>query len=699
MGIDGKLPITIRNFGSGCIGVLLAVLAGWPLQAAALGEVEFARGAVTVDGRALASGDAIERGDRVITAGNGVAVLRLDDDSRMTLRPNSEFSIEALDSGERPSALLNLLRGGLRLVTGLIGRVNPAGYRVQTPNATIGIRGTEFSARICVDDCAADEAALADADVSESDMPVARVAFTNGTPGVIDVDGNQRNVPRDGPLFEGDRVQTDGTTWAVLVFRDDSRISLNPDTVFDIEEMRYDSERPQRNSALLRLVRGGLRVLTGLIGDLNPRAYRVATPIATIGIRGTGFDLQCRGACVAPGRDLGATVDAASSDGLFASTWDGIIDVELDTRTVAVEQGQTLFFANGATAPVTLTQVPDLLRNLLAPRPDTLQVPNLFDAIAPKDVGEGLYVNVDEGQVLLENQAGELALGPGEAGYVSDAASLPLRLSGVPKFQALDAIPSPGSFAPGEIELPDSLLEDLDAGAAAALGAAMLIGAGETEEQERAGQAAGDPAAAIPAARDDAEDYARLGFYFGAGGGFARPDADEEAIEDELSVINGGPIDITGFDDEGSGETRKFYVGYRFHPNIGVEVGSYDLGETDHVVNGVTDTTTFVDPALEEIPFPVTGIGITGNLMIPFGLTTERFTIFAKGGVLVWEGDSEFTINGQKYSRSFDGESSLVGVGFNLNFGDHLSLRIEAERIDIDPEPLVIGTAGIMIQF
>ena len=70
-----------------------------------------------------------------------------------------------------------------------------------------------------------------------------------------------------------------------------------------------------------------------------------------------------------------------------------------------------------------------------------------------------------------------------------------------------------------------------------------------------------------------------------------------------------------------------------------------------------------------------------------------------KGGMMIWEGDVEAKFNGQQFSRSVEGESAIVGVGLALNFGDYLSLRLDVDKIDIDPDPLGVVTAGVMIQF
>ena len=134
-----------------------------------VGIIKYARGDVTIEAssgktRKARKNELLQPNELVVTGAESLAVIELSDKSRMTLRPNSSFRVSQIgtnDNGEE-SAILNLLRGGLRLVTGLIAQINPAGYRLNTPVATIGIRGTDFNTRICGADCALEEALLAD---------------------------------------------------------------------------------------------------------------------------------------------------------------------------------------------------------------------------------------------------------------------------------------------------------------------------------------------------------------------------------------------------------------------------------------------------------------------------------------------------------------------------------------------------------
>lgn len=98
--------------------------------------------------RALGKGSDLHEGD-LISTNNGRAQLRFADGAYMSLQPQTDFKIDQFRFQGKPdgseSAVFSLLKGGLRTITGLVGRNNRQNYRLQTTVATIGIRGTEFS--------------------------------------------------------------------------------------------------------------------------------------------------------------------------------------------------------------------------------------------------------------------------------------------------------------------------------------------------------------------------------------------------------------------------------------------------------------------------------------------------------------------------------------------------------------------------
>jgi hypothetical protein len=136
----------------------------------ALGRVEVQRGAQVLS---ATRGMPVEVGDTVRTGPTGLAQVRMQDGALLSLRYGSAMTVEdyrpaapapvapAPAAGAPPQAaaatggraVLRLLRGAFRTVTGLIGRNAGDAYSVVTPVATIGIRGTDYSAAFCDSDC------------------------------------------------------------------------------------------------------------------------------------------------------------------------------------------------------------------------------------------------------------------------------------------------------------------------------------------------------------------------------------------------------------------------------------------------------------------------------------------------------------------------------------------------------------------
>ncbi|GIZ51428.1 FecR family protein [Noviherbaspirillum aridicola] len=100
--------------------------------------------------KVLSLKSAVEEGDVLVTEKATYARIRFIDDSEITLRPNTQLKVESFSfeeaRPEKDSAAFNLVKGGLRAVTGALGKRNNERFGMNTPTATIGIRGTTFVA-------------------------------------------------------------------------------------------------------------------------------------------------------------------------------------------------------------------------------------------------------------------------------------------------------------------------------------------------------------------------------------------------------------------------------------------------------------------------------------------------------------------------------------------------------------------------
>lgn len=99
-------------------------------------------------------------------------------------------------------------------------------------------------------------------------------------------------VKKDQLLPDNTTITVGPKSSATLKFEDGTVVLLNENTSFQIQKYAYDEKEPSRTSALFSLLKGGLRAVTGLISSRNREAFKVTTPLATIGIRGTEFMVQ-----------------------------------------------------------------------------------------------------------------------------------------------------------------------------------------------------------------------------------------------------------------------------------------------------------------------------------------------------------------------------------------------------------------------
>ncbi|MGY8903793.1 MAG: FecR family protein [Burkholderiales bacterium] len=433
------------------------------------GEVEFSRGVGFAQApgqvpRTLGKGLPLKEGDRLTTSDGSSAIIKLMDGTRMTVRPNSEIVLQQYqfkENADNNSMVMQLLRGGLRAVTGLIAKGSPNAARIQTNTATIGIRGTDFDARICAKDCGEESAKIKETSRPNSIQASARVvSLQGGQMSAMDSTGQKRMLVDGGSIYPGDLVETTANTKAVLAFRDESRVTLAATTRFRVDNFVYDDKNPTEGRFLVSLLRGSVRALTGLIAKANNRNVGFSTSTATIGVRGTGLDLVCTGACAVeplafddsePPSPLLQKVQSqtpSGDSGLAVFAWLGSITVQSGQTALQVLQaGQGLIITPAGIRAVTIAPSID------GPRPDTVNVPSkLFSSQAVADTQEGLFVVVRDGHISVASAGEVLNLGKGETGVVGNNGQVSRPLE-VPKFLQFDRIVLPNINNPAGASL------------------------------------------------------------------------------------------------------------------------------------------------------------------------------------------------------------------------------------------------------
>ena len=144
---------------------VLFVASGWTsfAHAGVAGQITHLSGTLSAkraDGssKLLSVKSEVLEGDMLSTETETYARIKFSDGAEVVMRPVSQLKIESYaynaTKPESDNVLINMFKGGLRAVTGLVGKRNREKVTFQTETATIGIRGTHFGALLCQNDCA-----------------------------------------------------------------------------------------------------------------------------------------------------------------------------------------------------------------------------------------------------------------------------------------------------------------------------------------------------------------------------------------------------------------------------------------------------------------------------------------------------------------------------------------------------------------
>lgn len=190
MQFSWKNPLKILS-----VLLLFAAYAGAAFGAA--GNVQFVIGDVKLINRAgvtraLQKGAEVNEGDRIVTADGASAQIRMVDGGFIAIRPNTNMGFDTYRySGKEDgteSAIVSLLQGGFRTITGFIGRSNRQNYTIKTVTATIGIRGTDHEPMVILPPAPGQPAIAAPGTYDKVNVGV---AFISTDAGSIDIQRNQ----------------------------------------------------------------------------------------------------------------------------------------------------------------------------------------------------------------------------------------------------------------------------------------------------------------------------------------------------------------------------------------------------------------------------------------------------------------------------------------------------------------------------
>lgn len=109
------------------------------------------------------------------------------------------------------------------------------------------------------------------------------IAVTSGA--FVERNGERAPLKLKDSLYKADQVSTDATGKVQLLFADDTTVAVAPDSVVNLSDFSFGG--PDKAGFAMGVGRGLARVVTGKVVEQNREGFKIATPHATVGIRGT----------------------------------------------------------------------------------------------------------------------------------------------------------------------------------------------------------------------------------------------------------------------------------------------------------------------------------------------------------------------------------------------------------------------------
>lgn len=107
-----------------------------------------------------------------------------------------------------------------------------------------------------------------------------RVSFVEGQASVIN-NSSKRSVFKGDIIHTGEQIETLRDTTVQIRMIDDSIIALHPESLFEITQYKFNKNQLESSDAILTLMRGQLRIISGIIGK-SQDSYHLATPVGTL---------------------------------------------------------------------------------------------------------------------------------------------------------------------------------------------------------------------------------------------------------------------------------------------------------------------------------------------------------------------------------------------------------------------------------
>lgn len=186
--------------------------------------------------------------------------------------------------------------------------------------------------------------------------------FVVGDIKVISESGAERVPVKGAPFNSGETIITGPSGTAQIRMSDGGLVAVRTDTQMKLDQYVFNGREDGSERKLVSLIKGGFRAITGLIGNRNKQNYKILTPSATIGIRGTDHEA--------------VVIPSGAAGGFQAGTYDrvyrGATIIETDKGKLIVNPNQVGFTPGKGAAPVLLPKIPEFF-NTKSQKPDVVK--------------------------------------------------------------------------------------------------------------------------------------------------------------------------------------------------------------------------------------------------------------------------------------------------------------------------------------
>lgn len=200
--------------------------------------------------------------------------------------------------------------------------------------------------------------------VAANDKPAGQIVLLIGKATVISSDEKTRALQRGADFYEGDTFETEKKSFVKLKYSDGGLMLLRPSTRLTVE--KFTNPESGVGKSVFNLVKGGLRAVTGAVAKKDPSSFKLKTPVATLGVRGTDYTVRyCNGDC----EDLEEYGVPAPKDGLYTGVDVGSICLLNGPGKKCYVVGQYGYVASSNTSPELLDEAPGILKGDSLPDP------------------------------------------------------------------------------------------------------------------------------------------------------------------------------------------------------------------------------------------------------------------------------------------------------------------------------------------